>query len=86
MMSRNIVRRDPWSIFEELLQPVKYGPRVYESDVGTKDNPTLVTRGHWVERRYRQWRDPDGSYHEELVSAEEADDIPEVGDNYGGTD
>lgn len=80
-MSRQIIRRDPWSVLEELLQPVKYGSRVYESDVGTKDKPTIVVRGHWVERKYRQWRDPDGSYHEELVPA----DAPEEDENYGGT-
>jgi hypothetical protein len=36
-----------------------------------------------VERKYKAWRDPDGSYHEELVAA---DDVAELPDNYGGTD
>jgi hypothetical protein len=76
---------DPFrSLLEELIQPRKYEHRIYEGDVGTKENPSIVVRSHTVERKYKAWRDPDGSYHEELV---EADDINDVGENdsYGGT-
>ena len=79
-MRSMMTRRDPWSIFEELLQPVKYGARIYESDVGTKDEPTIIVRSHMVERKYKAWRDPDGSYHEELISDDA--DLPE---HYGGS-
>ena len=82
-MRNMMIRRDPWSIFEELLQPIKYGARMYEGDVGTKENPSTIVRSHMVERKYKAWRDPDGSYHEELI---EADDVPEVGANYGGNE
>ena len=71
-MRSMMMRRDPWSMFEELLQPMKYGPRIYESNVGTKEDPTIIVRTHEVERKYKAWRDPDGSYHEQLI---EADDI-----------
>ena len=73
-MKHMMLRNDPVSFFEELLQPYKYGPRVYESDVGTKDNPTIVTRSHTVERTYKAWREEDGSYHEELI--EDSEDLP----------
>ncbi len=83
-MRRVMVRNDPLSLFEELFQPLKYGNRIYEGDVGTKEEPTIIVRTHEVERKYKRWRDPDGSYHEELV---EADDISDIGknDSYGGT-
>jgi len=74
------------SLFEELFQPLKYGTQqIYEGNVGTKENPSIVVRSHRVERTYKRWRDPDGSYHEELV---EADDISDIGknDSYGGTE
>ena len=58
-MRSMMTRRDPWSIFEELLQPVKYGARIYESDVGTKDEPTIIVRSHMVERKYKAWREAD---------------------------
>jgi hypothetical protein len=70
------LRNNPLSLFEELLQPYKYGPRVYESDIGTKDNPTIVTRSHTVERTYRAWREEDGSYHEELIDADDISELP----------
>ena len=73
MMIRQMIRSNPLSLFEELLQPYKYGPRIYESDVGTKDKPTIITKSHTVERTYRAWREEDGSYHEELV---DGDDLP----------
>ena len=72
-MRHMMLRNNPLSLFEELLQPYKYGPRMYESDIGTKDNPTIVTRSHTVERTYRAWREEDGSYHEELI---DGDDLP----------
>ena len=81
-MRSMMMRRDPWSMFEELLQPMKYGPRMYDSDVGTKEEPSIIVRSHMVERKYKAWRDPDGSYHEELISD---DDGGEVTENYGGT-
>ena len=81
-MRSMMLRRDPWSVFEELLQPMKYGPRMYDSDVGAKEEPSIIVRSHMVERKYKAWRDPDGSYHEELIS----DDCGgEVTENYGGT-
>ena len=69
-MRHMMLRNDPRSFFEELLQPYKYGPRMYESDIGTKDNPTIITKEYTVERTYRAWRDEDGSYHEELVDGD----------------
>ena len=81
-MRSMMMRRDPWSMFEELLQPMKYGPRIYESNVGTKEDPTIIVRTHEVERKYKAWRDPDGSYHEQLI---EADDIDDEIKSYGGT-
>ena len=77
-MMRQMIRSNPLSLFEELLQPYKYGPRIYESDVGTKDNPTIVTRSHTVERTYKAWRDEDGSYHEELVDGDDLPTKPEI--------
>ena len=79
-MRSMMMRRDPWSMFEELLQTV--GPRIYESNVGTKEDPTIIVRTHEVERKYKAWRDPDGSYHEQLI---EADDIDDEIKSYGGT-
>ena len=81
-MRSMMLRRDPWSMFEELLQPMKYGPRMYDSDVGTKEEPTIIVRSHMVERKYKAWRDPDGSYHEELIEDEDAGIAT---DNYGGS-
>ena len=81
-MRSMMLRRDPWSVFEELLQPMKYGPRMYDSDVGTKAEPSIIVRSHMVERKYKAWRDPDGSYHEELISDDDGGDVTE---NYGGT-
>ena len=83
-MRSMMMRRDPLSIFEELLQPMKYGSRMYDSDVGTKEEPTIITRSHLVERQYKAWRDPDGSYHEELVKDGGAA-TGDVTENYGGT-
>ena len=82
-MRSMMIRRDPLSILEEIFQPVKYWPRMNENDVGTKDKPSIIVRSHMVERKYKAWRDPDGSYHEELV---EADDVAGLPDNYGGSE
>ena len=57
---------------------------MYENDVGTKDSPSIIVRSHMVERKYKAWRDPDGSYHEELV--EGGDDTGEITENYGGSE
>ena len=51
-MRHMMMRSNPISLFEELLQPYKYGPRMYESDIGTKDNPTIITKEYTVERTY----------------------------------
>ena len=78
-----MMRRDPWALWEEFLHPLKYGsPRVYESDVGTKEKPSIIVRSHMVERKYKAWRDPDGSYHEQL---RDADDVGDDIESYGGT-
>ena len=62
-------RFDPYnfgSLMEEIFTPVKYGRRTIDQ-VGTRDNPAIITRGEWVEKKFKAWRDDDGSYHEELV-------------------
>ena len=77
-MRSMLMRGNPLSLFEELLTPYhKYGsPRMYENDVGTKDKPTIVTRGEWVERKFKAWREEDGSYHEELIDADDLSNLP----------
>ena len=72
-MRNMMLRSDPFSLFEQLLQPYKGmqgHQRVLES--GTVDKPAIITRGEWVERKYRAWQEADGSYHEELID----DDLP----------
>ena len=69
-----MLRNDPRSFFEELLQPYKYGRRMYEGDVGTEDNPSIIVREEIVRKRYKAWKNPDGSYHEVLI--EEGEDLP----------
>ena len=67
-MRSMMLRNDPFSLFEELLQPYKgmqRNQRVLES--GTVDEPAIITRGEWVERKYKAWVEEDGSYHEELI-------------------
>ena len=70
-MRSMMLREDPFrSLFEELLQPYKgmqqlARHRVMES--GTKDEPSIITRGEWVERKYKAWHEEDGSYHEQLI-------------------
>ena len=83
---RHMMLKDPQTfgdLMQEILTPYKYGHRMYESDVGTKDNPTIVTRSHTVERTYRAWREEDGSYHEELIDGDDLPPRPEItnGDN-----
>ena len=75
-MRTTMLRSNPLSMFEELLQPYKYGPRMYDNDVGTKEKPTIVTRGEWVERKFKAWREEDGSYHEELIDADDMAELP----------
>ena len=81
-MRSMMLGRDPRSILEQMLQ--SRAQRHLYGEAGTRKNPTRVTRGYWIEREYDTWEDPDGSYHEELVKADDvAADLP---DNYGGTD
>ena len=61
-------------IMSEILEPYKYGPRMYDSDVGTEDDPSIIVRSEMVQKRYKAWKNPDGSYHEVLI--EEGGDIP----------
>ncbi len=76
-MRSMLMRSNPLSLFEEMLQPYKYSnPRIYENDIGTKDKPTIVTRGEWVERKFKAWREEDGSYHEELIDADDLSNLP----------
>ena len=70
MQWRNITPYETFgTLMEEILSPTKYGTRILDH-VGTKDKPSIVTRGDWVERKYRAWREEDGSYHEELIDNE----------------
>ena len=82
-MRSMMLSQDPFrSLFEELLQPYTgkqlqgmqrlASQRALES--GTKDEPAIITRGEWVERKYRAWQEADGSYHEELIVDDE--DLP----------
>ena len=67
-----MLRNDPFSLFDQLLQPYKGmqgHQRVLES--GTVDKPAIITRGEWVERKYKAWQEEDGSYHEELIVDED---------------
>ena len=71
-MRNMMLRSDPFSLFEQLLQPYKGmqgHQRALES--GTVDQPAVITRGEWVERKYKAWQEADGSYHEELIVDEE---------------
>ena len=66
-----MIRSNPLSLFDELLQPYKYGPRMYDNDVGTEENPSIIVRREMVQKKYKAWREPDGSYHEVLIQEEE---------------
>jgi len=52
------------ALMEEFFSPVKYGARAIGHG-GTIDEPKIISR--WVERKFKAWHAPDGSYHEELV-------------------
>ena len=69
-----MLRNNPLSLFDELLQPYKYGPRMYDNDVGTEEDPSIIVRSERVQKKYKAWRNPDGSYHEVLI--EEDEDLP----------
>ena len=73
-MSHMMLRSNPLSLFDELLQPYKYGPRMYDNDVGTEDDPSIIVRSEMVQKKYKAWREPDGSYHEVLI--EEGEELP----------
>ena len=73
-MRSMMLRSNPLSLFEELLQPYKYGPRMYDSDVGTEDNPSIIVGEEIVRKRYKAWKNSDGSYHEVLIDEDE--DLP----------
>ena len=77
-MRHMMLRSNPFSLFEEILQPYKYGNRMYENDVGSKDEPAIISRGEWVEKKYKAWREEDGSYHEELIDDEDLPTKPEI--------
>jgi hypothetical protein len=47
---------------------------MYDNDVGTEDDPSIIVRSEMVQKRYKAWRNPDGSYHEVLI--EEGEDLP----------
>ena len=78
-MSRHIINpihETFGSLFEEILSPYKYGPRMYANNVGTKDKPSIIVRSELVERKFKAWREEDGSYHEELIEADDMSDLP----------
>jgi hypothetical protein len=61
-------------LMREILEPYKYGPRMYENDIGTEEDPSIIVRSEVVQKKYKAWRNPDGSYHEVLI--EEGEDLP----------
>ena len=74
-MRNMMLRSDPFSLFEELMQPYKGMQRLASQralESGTVNEPTIITRGEWVERKYKAWQEEDGSYHEELI----VDEVP----------
>ena len=73
-MRHMMLRNNPLSLFDELLQPYKYGPRMYDNDVGTEEDPSIIVRSEVVQKKYKAWRKPDGSYHEVLIDEDE--DLP----------
>ena len=81
-MRSMMLRRTPMfgDIMRDILEPYKYGPRMYDEDIGTRENPTVLTRGEWVERKFKAWRDEDGSYHEERMEDFEIPIKPELTD------
>ena len=74
-MRSMMFRSDPVSLFEELMQPYKGMQRLATQralDSGTVDKPAIITRGEWVERKYKAWQEADGSYHEELIDDDDS--------------
>ena len=61
-------------LMREILEPYKYGPRMYENDIGTEEDPSIIVRSEMVQKKYKAWREPDGSYHEVLI--EDGEDLP----------
>ena len=73
-MRNMMLRSDPFSLFEELMQPYKGMQRLASKraiESGTVNEPAIITRGEWVERKYNAWQEADGSYHEELIVDED---------------
>ena len=73
-MRNMMLRSDPFSLFEELMQPYKGMQRLASQralESGTQNAPTIITRGEWVERKYKAWQEADGSYHEEVIVDED---------------
>ena len=67
-MRSMMLRQDPFgNLLEEILSPVKNSHRRAIEQVGTRENPTIITRREWVERKFNAWEEEDGSYHEELI-------------------
>ena len=89
-MRSMILRNKPFnelSLFDEMFDPYRRMQRMATQQavegVGTKENPSVVTRGEWVERQYKAWHEEDGSYHEQLI---DADDLSELPNKQEGTD
>ena len=73
-MRNMMLRSDPFSLFEELMQPYKGMQRLARQralESGTVNEPAIITRGEWVQRKYKAWQEEDGSYHEELIVDED---------------
>ena len=51
-MRHMMLRSNPLSLFDELLQPYKYGPRMYDNDVGTEEDPSIIVRSEMVQKKY----------------------------------
>tara|TARA_R100001480_G_scaffold82298_1_gene90920 strand:+ start:150 stop:314 length:165 start_codon:yes stop_codon:yes gene_type:complete len=47
---------------------------MYDNDVGTEEDPSIIVRSEMVQKKYKAWRNPDGSYHEVLI--EDGEDLP----------
>ena len=65
-------------MMESILAPTKKYERV--ADVGSENDPTVVTRIVEIERKFYAWVGEDGSYHEEVIT-----DADELTQNPGGT-
>ena len=75
-MRHMMLRNTPMfgDLMREILEPYKYGPQMYDNDVGTEEDPSIIVRREMVQKKYKAWRNPDGSYHEVLI--EEDEDLP----------